>query len=69
MSLQKTVDDWNAEHEPGVDVIKTDDFGDETRTKTRSCAEILGGHTAVIWLEGTAGCYDLDRVRVVPEVE
>ena len=63
MSLQSIVADWNAAHEPGTDVIQTDDFGNESRTKTHSYAELLGGHTPVVWLAGRSGCYALDRVR------
>lgn len=62
------VEKWNEAHEPGIAVIVTDDFGKETATKTRSYAELLGGHTPVIWLEGITGCYDLTRVRVASEV-
>lgn len=32
-------------------------------TKTRTDAQVLSGHSAVIWVEGIAGCYLLDRVR------
>lgn len=28
-------------------------------------AEMLGGHTAVVWLEGISGCYDLSRVTPI----
>lgn len=62
---QAIVDDWNAAHEPGIGVIVTDDIGNESRTKTRSCAELLGGHTPVVWLAGRSGCYALDRVRAI----
>ncbi len=65
--MQAVVDDWNAEHAPGTDVIHTNDFGVETQTKTRSYAELLGGHTPVVWLEGMTGCHGLDRVRPVPK--
>lgn len=65
MSVQSEVDDWNADHEPGIDVIHTDDFGNITHTKTRSYAELLGGHTPVVWLDGMTGCHGLDRVEVV----
>ena len=64
MSKQSRVDAWNAAHEPGTEVIVTDDFGDESRTKTRSYAELLGGRTPVVWLAGRVGCYALERVRV-----
>lgn len=60
---QAKVDSWNAKHPPGTPVIVHKDFGDVVETITRSVAEVLGGHTAVIWLEGISGCYDLDRVE------
>ena len=37
------------------------------RTRTRSEAQVLSGHSAVIWLDGVRGCYLLDRVRAIPE--
>ena len=64
---QAVVDDWNAEHAPGTDVIHVDNFGKESHTKTRSYAELLGGHTPVVWLEGMTGCHGLDRVRIAPK--
>lgn len=63
------VNAWNKEHQPLTDVIVTKDDESEVRTKTRSQAHMLGacreypGHTAVILLEETPGCYSLDRVR------
>lgn len=64
MSVESMVKAWNGAHEPGIDVIVTDDFGEDCFTKTRSYAELLGGHTPVVWLVGIRGCYDLTRVRV-----
>jgi len=62
---EQMVDDWNNVHEPGIDVTWEDDFGEIHNAKTRSYAEMLGGHTPVIWLTGVSGCYDLERVRAV----
>lgn len=63
-NLQKQCDDWNAINPVGCDVELRRDFDEKTtRTKTRSEAQILSGHTAVIWLEGISGCYMLDRVK------
>ncbi len=65
----KLVEDWNAKHPVGIDVIVTKDDKSEQRTKTCSAACMLGesrdypGHTAVIMLDGISGCYALDRVR------
>jgi hypothetical protein len=59
---RKMVQDW--ETVPvGSEVIVTKDDGSEVRTKTRSGPELMGGHSAVIWLEGVSGCYHLKRVR------
>lgn len=60
---QNAVDRWNANHPIGTVVDLTKDSGEVVRTKTRSEAEVLSGHTAVIWLEGVRGCYCLDRVK------
>ena len=64
MSSSTIVDAWNDAHDPGVDVIWRDDFGDEHHAKTRSYAEMMGGHTPVVWLTGRSGCYALGRVRI-----
>lgn len=33
--------------------------------KTRSEAEMLGGHTAVVWVEGKGSCISLSHIEVV----
>lgn len=48
----------------GLDVVLTKDSGELFSTKTRSKPWLLGGHTAVIQVDGIAGCYRLDRVRM-----
>jgi hypothetical protein len=62
--LQAECDAWNAVNPVGCDVVLTRDNGEQLQTKTRSAAEVLSGHSAVIWLDGVRGCYLLDRVRV-----
>lgn len=59
---------WNEEHPVGTDVIVTKDLGDEVRTKTRSAAWVLSGHSAVIMVDGISGCYALERVRPVKPI-
>lgn len=61
--LQAACDRWNAEHPVGAAVVVRLDSGEERQTVTRSTAQVLSGHSAVIWLEGVSGCYLLDRVR------
>jgi len=34
--------------------------------KTRTPAQVLSGHTAVVWLEGESGCVALDACVPVP---
>lgn len=61
--VQKAVDDWNNAYPVGTPVRLTRDNGNVVITRTRSEAEVLSGHTAVIWLEGVSGCYCLDKVE------
>lgn len=56
------VSDWNTRHQVGTDVTVTLDDGAKVKTKTRSYAWVLSGHSAVVMLEGFNGCYRLDRV-------
>jgi hypothetical protein len=61
--LQAQCDSWNAANPVGSIVILSRDDGVKLRTKTKSEAQMLMGHTPVIWLEGVNGVYLLDRVR------
>ncbi len=54
---------WNSQHPVGTAVVVTKDLGEPVRTKTRSVAQHLSSGTPVIWLDGIAGCYLLDRVE------
>lgn len=40
--------------------------GKHLRTRTRTPAQILSGHTAVVWLEGKAGCVCCSHCFVPP---
>lgn len=64
--LLRRCDEWNSMHKVGTAVLLTLDNGDEKLTKTRSEAWVLSGHTAVIQVDGVAGCYALERVRRAP---
>ena len=62
-ALQAQCDQFNQTHPVGTAVTVQLDFRDEPfTTVTRSTAQVLSGHSAVIWLEGVTGCYLLDRV-------
>jgi hypothetical protein len=61
--LERQCADWNAAHKPGTlvqyrEVLGT---GQPVKSTTRSEAQVLGGHTAVVWLVGKVGCVALDH--------
>jgi hypothetical protein len=64
-ALQRQCDDFNNAYPVGQFVQVCKDNGLTIKTRTRSEAQVLSGRTAVIWVEGIAGCYLLDRVRPI----
>ena len=61
--LSRQIAAWNAHRPIGTEVqVMLDDDTIRT-TKTRSEAWVMGGHSAVILLEGISGAYSLDRVK------
>lgn len=67
---------FNALYEVGIPVFAypgarpEDDANDECLvTRTRSRAEVLGGHTDVVWVDGHGACINLTHVDVVAEDE
>lgn len=60
--LQAACDKFNAAHEVGAAVTVLLDNGEVRETITTSEAQVLSGHSAVIWLEGISGCDLLERV-------
>lgn len=63
--LQAACDKFNAAHQVGAAVTVRLDSGEVRETVTTSEAQVLSGHSAVIWLKGISGCYLLDRVTPV----
>jgi len=63
--LIEQVTAWNDHRAVGTDVIVRLDDGTDRQTKTTSEAWVMGGHSAMIKVEGISGGYDLDRVRPV----
>lgn len=41
-------------------------MGEPVHYQTESEAEVLGGHTAVVWLKGKRGCVALSHCKPVP---
>ncbi len=64
--LQAECDRFNAAVPVGGRVLVNLDNHDEPmETTTRSAAEVLNGHSAVVWLNGVRGFYLLSRVKPV----
>ena len=59
------IGEFNTANQIGIEVDVKKDDGSIVRTKTRSKAWLMGGHTAMILLEGISGGYMLQRVTVV----
>lgn len=45
-----------------VVVVKMDGTDELRVTRTRTPAQILGGHSTVVWLTDIVGCYFVERV-------
>lgn len=67
--LQAACDKFNASNPVGAAVTVRLDSGEVRETVTTSEAQVLSGHSAVIWLKGVSGCYLLDRVTPVAAKE
>ncbi len=69
-SPQKMADAFNASFPIGTPVkYYRGAMGDESTSGlsvTSTAAEVLGGHTAVIWLEGVNGCIALTHIGIGP---
>lgn len=69
-SLQAECDAFNARVAVGAKVsVKLDGKDELVGTITRTAAQIMGGHSAVIWLEHVSGSYLLDRVKPATDAE
>lgn len=64
VALQAACDKFNQKFGVGDPVSVLLDSGETIKTVTTSEAQVLSGHTAVIWLSGIRGCYMLDRVKI-----
>lgn len=67
-----TADEWNAQYPVGTPVTaypgcRPEDDPKCTRlvTHTRTAASVLGGHTAVVWVDGHSSCISLTHVDPV----
>lgn len=65
--LQERCDRFNERFHVGTPVKYHPVIGEVPGRETRTVgpAQVLSGHTAVIWLEGVRGCVALDAVEVL----
>jgi hypothetical protein len=68
MTPQQEVDNWNATVNIG-DMVEYREIMDAapTRYQTRTEAQVLSGHTAVVWLTGKTGCVCVSHCIKVTE--
>lgn len=62
---QNEVAEWNKNNKVGAKVEVTLDGGEKVDTKTYAEAQLLGGHTPVVWLEDISGAYLLSRCKAI----
>jgi len=64
---QKEVNAWNARVKVGdtISYVEVKGLTEPQKFKTKSEAEVLSGHTAVVWLEGKRGCVAVDHCTPV----
>ncbi|MEE9354759.1 MAG: hypothetical protein V3U75_04140 [Methylococcaceae bacterium] len=60
--LESKCEIFNKEHPVKSAVFYIDDLGEPIATTIKHPAEVLGNHTAVVWLEGVRGAYALNRI-------
>lgn len=68
LALQSEVDRFNKANAVGtlVRYWKMDREGEPSgQGKTRTQAQVLSGHTAVVWIEGCSGCVAISHVEAV----
>lgn len=63
---EKQVAEWNARVKVG-DEVDYREFPEAApkRHTTRTEAQVLSGHTAVVWLNGKAGCVCIEACKVL----
>lgn len=61
-TLERECSEWNAKHPVGTKVKYHHVIDEAAHTvhATRTKAQVLSGHTAVVWLEGVSGCVCLE---------
>ena len=60
--MESKVAAFNKRNPVGTSVTVIKDLGEQVETKVKYPAQVLSGHTPVVWVDGISGCYLLDRV-------
>jgi len=60
--MQKAVDKFNSTYKIGDTIKYKDDCGTVVVDTVKAPADILSGHTPVMWLTNQRSCYLLERV-------
>ncbi|MFM0226121.1 hypothetical protein [Paraburkholderia dipogonis] len=63
----KEIHDFNAVVKVGdaVEFLEVVGMGEPVRYQTETEAEVLGEHTAVVWLKGKRGCVKLSHCKPI----
>lgn len=66
-TLERECSEWNAKYTVGQRVKYHPEIGGQEfyLHSTRTEAQVLSGHTAVVWLTGKAGCVCLEACEAV----
>ncbi|HEX8590685.1 hypothetical protein [Pseudomonas sp.] len=59
--LRTKCHNWNAQHPVGAVIAFESTRGHGETHRGKSYSEVMGGHSAVSWLEGKSGCVDLNQ--------
>lgn len=66
-TAEQIVEEWNRQHAVGAPVKAwpgvVGDENNELHTTTRTEAQLLGGHTPVVWVEDHPSCIALTHVQ------
>ena len=60
--MESKIKVFNEKHPVGASVVIVKDNSNTVKTTVKHPACIMGGHTAVVWLDGILGAYALNRV-------
>lgn len=60
--MKSKIEVFNEKHSVVSPVVVVKDAGEKIMATIKYPARVMGGHTAVVWLDGISGAYSLNRV-------